>query len=145
MPEARNRRTGRATMKERAPALRCARGLETKERRPNSTTKSRGRQHARSLRQGAPPYLRASPFHDARRGGCGRVFHLDPIRTPARPVGRIAALRYDAFQPKRARVAEHRRAVAVEMFRQDDPGRRTTKQLRKRVTARVPRLTPHVV
>ena len=43
---------------------------------------------------------------------CGRVgvLYLDPIRTPARLIGRIAALRPDAFQSKRAGVPEYRRA-----------------------------------
>src|SRR5262249_17047149 len=87
-----------------------------------------------------------SRLRDAARR-CRRVgiLDLDPVRRTARPIGRIAALADDAFQPDTASVAEHPCAVVVEMPAQPDPGRRAMKELDERITARMPGLPPHVV
>jgi len=49
-----------------------------------------------------------------------RVFDLNPVGAPPRPIGPISPLGYDPFGAQRAGVAEDRLAVAVEVLGQAD-------------------------
>src|SRR5262249_22186185 len=64
------------------------------------------------------PFFLLFPFH----GRCICVFHFEPIWRAAGTVGRVLALRHNAFEANLAGMGEDGRAVALDMLVEPDAG-----------------------
>src|SRR5262249_19373229 len=74
-----------------------------------------------------------------------QVLHLEPIRRAPRAVGRVLALRHDAFESYLAGVGEDGRAVALDMLVEAEAQASFGQHASKRGLAHFQRITPHVI
>src|SRR5262249_50498342 len=74
-----------------------------------------------------------------------QVLHLEPIRRAPRAVGRVLALRHDAFESHLAGVGEDGRAVALDMLVEAQAKASFGQHTSKRGLAHFQRVTPQVV
>src|SRR5262249_27419945 len=89
----------------------------------------------------SPPILLGFAFHCR----CVRVLHFEPIGRTAGTVGRILALRDNAFEAKLAGMGEDGRAVAFDMLVEPDAGAGLGHDRREPGLADFKRIVPQIV